>query len=419
MKKLIAIVACALLASSPLSAALLRVQTVISRFADDGKTDLLGAPSVILHSERPARASIESVDLIMLGSGNLESGLRLNARLLKKIGDGKIQRIEVPTTTLEAGKPVIVRAGEFQLEFTASLEELAGMNVEFPGGTLSELLASLPKNKPATFNVIGEKEDMATQLPPISLYVVTPDVLFAALNKILNPRGLAISQSRAGNYDQFGRGMVYVLERIVRPEAGLSPTAPRFRSYPLHDYLTETQTIDAITDAMREAWQMMPNAKPDALVLKFHPGTQLLLVSAPPEAIGVVESIISKLPSKARINMMPMANPADEARRLDLVAEEVRTRRALRQAATSTGSSANPLDRVEQIIADSEQRRAERTAARPPTAPAKSTETPAEREKRLEEIRAEVERRRASRPAAEKTTPPASPALAPAEPEKK
>jgi hypothetical protein len=414
MKKLLALVACALLASTSLSAALLRVQTVISRFADDGKTDLLGAPSVILFNERPVRAPLENMDLIMLSSGNLESGLRLNARLLKKLGDGKIQRVEIPTTTLEAGKPVIVRAEEFQLEFTASLEEPASLNVEFPGGTISELLASLPKNKALPFNLVGEKEDLATQLPPLSLASVTPETLFSAINKFLHPRGLGISQTRASNYEPFGRSTVYILERIVRPEAGLSPTAARFRSYPLHDYLTETQTIDAITDAMREAWQMMPNAKSDALVLKFHPGTQLLLVSAPPEAIGVVESIISKLPSKTRINTMPLSTPGDEARRLDMVAEEVRTRRALRQAATSTDSSANPLDRVEQVIADNEQRRAERAASSAPPSATKSAETPEEREKRLEQVRAEVERRRAARPVTPKIAPPPTP-----EPEKK
>jgi hypothetical protein len=422
MKKLLAILACALLTSSSLSAALLRVQTVVSRFADDGKTDLVGAPSVILFNERPARVSLENMDLIMLGTGSIENGLRINARLLKKLGDGKIQRVEVPTTTLELDKPVLVRAEEFQLEFTASLEESSALNVDFPGGPLSELLASMPKNKSVAFNLVGEKEDLATTLPPLSLSFVSPETLVATLNRILNPRGLSISQSRAGNYDPYGRGVVYVLQRAVNPDAGLSPDAPRFRSYPLHDYLTEKQTIDVITDVLRSAWQMLPNAKPEALVLKFHPGTELLLVSGPQEAISVVETVLRKLPATVRVGI---GSPADEARRLDQVAEEVRRRRELRQAATSTDTSGDPLDKIEQFIADTERRRAERTAGKPvEKVPAKTTppevpqqpqktadsESAEASKKQLNAISEEIEARRALRKSATETPPPEVPA---------
>ena len=157
------------------------------------------------------------------------------------------------------------------------------INLDFPGGTVAELVATTAKTEGGTFNLIGEKADMAAELPPFSLRNAEPQALAVALDSLLKARGLEVG----------GSSNLFVLRKRSHPEA---PAAPKnfVESFPLTSQL-EFQSVDDIVDAIRMAWQLDPAHDPAALRLKFHPATKLLFVSGTGEAIGLAHSVIINL----------------------------------------------------------------------------------------------------------------------------
>src|SRR6185503_16005861 len=124
----------------------------------------------------------------------------------------------------------------------ASQNQLANektLTVDFPGGTITQLVTQLSQIGGRTLNVLGDKADLATQLPPFSLRNADPAALAAALNMFLASRDLQLMQS-SGHENG-----VYVLRGLSRP-MGIEPSV--FDSFQLAPYL-EAQSIDDITGA--------------------------------------------------------------------------------------------------------------------------------------------------------------------------
>ena len=315
----------------------------------------------------------------------------------------------------------MLRLGDYKLELTPSITQPFLLTIGFPGGPISEFLKTLPSESRFNFNLVGEKADLATELPPLSLKVINDEALAHALNQVLASRGLVITPS-SGASDGYSTRSIFVLKRIVDPDAGKPASEPRFRSYHVGDILLAKQSIDEITSAIHAAWEITPGSKPGQLILKYHPGTSLLLVTGPEPAIKTTENVLATLSAKSRI--------AAEAARFDMVAAEVRRRREARVAASDSidpdltvlpenamipaprrASSAQTdparlespderARRLEQITEEIRQRREARQASA------------AELEQRMEELRAETERRRAYRPRVEKSPP--APTMPPA-----
>jgi hypothetical protein len=160
------------------------------------------------------------------------------------------------------------------------------ITIDFPGGTLSELLASLASPGNGTLNVVGEKADLGVDIPSFSIRNAEPAALASALNRVLGPKGLNLDQSQSGNHSN----AVYVLAKWRSAQSG--PTL--FESFQLAPFL-ENQKVDDIVGAIRAAWELTPGNKPDALQLKFHPATTLLLASGDPRAVDVARKVISTL----------------------------------------------------------------------------------------------------------------------------
>jgi hypothetical protein len=371
---------------STMSAQILRVQTVVSRVIAEDQTELLGAHIATIIGSRPAKISLSPIEVTLTAVSEDKQSIVINSRLSEKTPDGKITAVDFPAITANVGQSAKVRVDGYQIEFTPSYSEPPGIQVEFEGGTIARLLAGLPKNGYMVFNLIGEKNDLETVLPPISLKRVSPASLAAALNTILNPQGLSIAPSKSATMDFSGSSTVYILQRVSDPDAGKPSHVARFRSYQVGEYLDDKQTIDQITEAIRLAWEVAPDAKADDLRLKYHPGTGLLLVSGTEPAIKTVESVIGALRPKS-----PSAIAADEALRLNRVAEEVMRRRAARQTVASelagtvtkpdvastsaTGDDSLSLEERNKIIEDEVSRRralrssAQKSPPSPPSAP--------------------------------------------------
>lgn len=166
------------------------------------------------------------------------------------------------------------------------------ITVDFPGGPMSALLAATEKSSPSGFNVIAEKADLAIELPPFSVRNADPVELANALTGILQPRGYTLTSSYRSTP---GRAPVFTLRKLGPYEGRVDHRLlPQFQSFQLGPYL-EYQTVDDIVGAVRTAWELDPMQSPDALRVKFHPPTGILLVSGPQQAIHVVENILRQL----------------------------------------------------------------------------------------------------------------------------
>ena len=192
--------------------------------------------------------------------------------------------------------------------------------VDFPGGTVTDLLAAIAKTG-AAFNVVGEKADLMTEIPPFSVRNVTPEILAPALNQLFSPRGLFL-----GNTSNYG-DQIYLLTK-KRPD---QPSRTSFfNSYQLTPYL-EQQSIDDIVDAIQTAWALDPANKVASPQLKYHPATSILLVYGSPEAIGTAQQVISSLKRRPEAAADSAPSSAGERTRQQKVSDEVQRRRELRQ----------------------------------------------------------------------------------------
>ena len=164
-------------------------------------------------------------------------------------------------------------------------------NVDFPGGSFAQLVKAVSGPSGFAFNVIGEKADLATELPAFSVRNADSESLANALNQLLQSRGLGISKA-PGPALADERGQINVPVYVVTRRASFEPTM--FDSFQLGPYL-EKQSIDDIVMAIRTLWELNPANRPEALQLKFHPPTKLLLVSGTPSAIMATGKVISTL----------------------------------------------------------------------------------------------------------------------------
>lgn len=167
-------------------------------------------------------------------------------------------------------------------------------SVDFPGGSVSALLALLAKSGPdAGLNIVGEKSDLVVELPPLSVRNTDAAAFASALDGILRSRSYTLESNRRPTAPN--QAPVYVLRKMTTYEisGGRGSNNP-FSAYQLAPY-TESQSIDDIIGAIRAAWELDPQHSPDAMRLKYHPPTGILLVSCPPDGLNLVGRVLNEL----------------------------------------------------------------------------------------------------------------------------
>ena len=234
--------------------------------------------------------------------------------------------------------PAVVRSAEDPKKPDDQTRNQWIFNVDFPGGSLEQLVKSVSTADGAIFNVVGEKTDLAVTVPAFSLRNADGESLANALNQLIAPRGLNITRAQGPNIVAPGSRVqtnypIYVLVRRSAIERAA------FDSFQLAPYL-EKQSIDDIVMAIRTLWELNPGNKPEALLLKFHPPTKLLLVSGTPEAIGVAGKVISTLGASpgGPGTVVTHSTLTDEQRRLEAAAAEA----ARRRGSAKTPKEENP-----------------------------------------------------------------------------
>jgi hypothetical protein len=177
----------------------------------------------------------------------------------------------------------------------AALERRAPyqLSIRSNGGSLREFVTAASSSEVGSFSLInaGEPADLETPLPAFNLRNANWGTVIEVLANFLSTRGL---QLRIAGSDTEARSVVCVLRRVDTSKEDKLAGATQFDSFPLGAYLAD-QSIDDIVGAIRAGWELDPKHDRDALRLKFHPPTSILLVSGPPEAIAVASKVISQL----------------------------------------------------------------------------------------------------------------------------
>lgn len=180
------------------------------------------------------------------------------------------------------------------------------ITVNFPGGPFSALVSATEKSSPGAFNVVGEKADLAIELPPFSVRNADVSSLAAALTAMLQPRGYML----ASNGRTQNQSSVFTLRKITSLEAqNIADRPSLFQSFQLAPYL-QNQSVDDIVGAVRTAWELDPKHSASALNVKFHPPTGILLVSGPGDATMVVQTVLRELRRSTDQSPKPNQIPA-------------------------------------------------------------------------------------------------------------
>jgi hypothetical protein len=171
------------------------------------------------------------------------------------------------------------------------------INIDFKGGTLGDSIAEISKIKDVSFNLITTKsEDLATPLPPFSLRNASLATVVSVVQQLLGSHEFDLNLISSER-----NTVVAVLKHRSAPVTHEPETPTLTESFQLGRMLG-AQPIDDIVGAIRTAWELDPQHSADALRLKFHPATSILIVNGPPAAIEISRKIVSslKLPEKPR-----------------------------------------------------------------------------------------------------------------------
>ena len=214
------------------------------------------------------------------------------------------------------------------------------INLDFPGGTLAQLIVALESPQRGPFNLIGEKALQDTPVVPFTLRGVEITPLISALNNLLRPQGVAVG---------FSGPNIFTLTKVAQFSYP-TPATANFQAIQVGPFLS-THSIEEITDAIKSAWQGEPTHGAKTLELKYHAATKLLFVYGPPEALALASSVVaqlnpavsSRLRSESLNAASTLRSPAEAAALLDLTVQEIQRRRANRDDA-APGTPVRPAE---------------------------------------------------------------------------
>ncbi len=176
------------------------------------------------------------------------------------------------------------------------------MSIDFPGGTVGQLIAVLNKAK-SPFNLIAEKSDQDIEIPAFSLRNVQVQAVGTCLAQWLQSKGYTLGSPNWNSNERDGNA-VYFISKDPRATRATNSFVP-FQLWPQLEY----QSIDDIVGAIRTAWELDPAHAPSDLKMKFHPATSVLLVVGPTQAIEIATRVIGSL--KAYQGQLPPPKAKD------------------------------------------------------------------------------------------------------------
>lgn len=213
----------------------------------------------------------------------------------------------------------------------AMLEKLepTRLDIDFPGGSLEQLMKKIETVEGVSFSIVnGEGIRLSSvNLPPFSVRNVNVGTMLQVMRGLL-PKEIALDAAAVEP-----NSVVCILKR--RDAAPNVQAA--FGSFQLGPYLAE-QSVDNIVAAIRVAWELDPNHEPEAFRIKFHQPTGILLVSGPPQAVNIAQSVVTRLKRNAEETPEPINDETQVAREKGKPEDwnaEIQRRRASRQTLPS------------------------------------------------------------------------------------
>ena len=172
------------------------------------------------------------------------------------------------------------------------------LNFKSNGGPLSALVAAASQSGEMSFTVInaGEPADLETPIPAFELRNANWGTLKGVLEEILFAQGfqLTLAGSDTPNPAE-SKSVVCVLRRVKSSPEEKRIYPSDFVSFQLAEHIFEGQSAEVIVDAIRSAWELEPNHDPNALRVKYHPATKILLVAGPGPATNIARQVVSGL----------------------------------------------------------------------------------------------------------------------------
>lgn len=157
----------------------------------------------------------------------------------------------------------------------------SAISIDFPGGPLSKLLASLANGKGAQLSII-QSAGLDPSLPAFSVRDVHVSEIVAALGRLLEPQGFALAP--------VGPNLAVLQEAhwTKPPQAFASlRIGAKLRGKSIEEFIAVIHAACEFAD---------PAQKASTLRFKYHPGTKLLFVAGTPREIEVAHQVFGSLP---------------------------------------------------------------------------------------------------------------------------
>lgn len=184
------------------------------------------------------------------------------------------------------------------------------LSLDFPGGSLSKFLTLVARAKVVSINLVSPApNDLTVELPAFSLRNADARTIVRVLATLLEAKGYSLPDADGSAFDF--NSVTRVL--VKHPDAHVTNQRPPtiFESFSITSQLAD-YSIDEIVATIREGWELDPAHDRNALRLKFHPATHILLVSGPVEAIQVATRVISQIRRPDARTPAPEASPRPE-----------------------------------------------------------------------------------------------------------
>lgn len=188
---------------------------------------------------------------------------------------------------------------------------LAKFNLDFSGGTPTQLIKAIEKAKGKPLNAIIPDEYANEQLPPLKMSDVDVPRLFQALKMASVKHVQYVTGTYFGGpggpsstYSAFSSGYGFKTEGPEtddsvwyffedKPPQRPSSPAKSCRFYQLSSYLDHGLTVDDITTAIQTGWKMMGDVSPPEI--SFHKETKLLIAVGEPDKLEVIDNVLKAL----------------------------------------------------------------------------------------------------------------------------
>lgn len=169
---------------------------------------------------------------------------------------------------------------------------LTEFNLDFPGGTPSQLIEAIEKATGKPLNAIVNREDADILIPPLKVNRVTVPQLFSALEVASHKTGFGFRTR-----DSLSDNAIWYIFSIKPPEFPTNETTKVCQYYSLESYLYRGFTLDDITTAIQTGWKMM--GATSAPELNYHKETKLLIACGEPAKLKTIDEVLRALPSSS------------------------------------------------------------------------------------------------------------------------